>query len=70
MFDKLTRLKNKKGIKVISVSPGVHPKLRGNYYWQVLLSSNSPQEMVKFLKINLKGFKHSGIIVTIDIDPI
>lgn len=70
LFDKLNKVDNKKGIKVTSVSPGVHPKLRGNYYWQVLLSSNSPQEMVKFLKINLKGVKHSGIIVTIDIDPV
>lgn len=70
LFDKLTKLKNKKGIKMVSVSPGVHPKLRGNYYWQVLLSSNSPRRIVKFLKINLKDFKHSGIIVTVDIDPI
>ncbi len=70
LFDKLNKLKNKKGIKVISVSPGVHPKLRGNYYWQVLLGSNNPRGIVKFLKINLKGFKHSGIIVTVDIDPV
>ncbi|MBU0504096.1 MAG: primosomal protein N' [Candidatus Omnitrophota bacterium] len=70
LFDKLSKLKNKKGIKVVSVSPGIHPKLRGNYYWQVLLSSNSPQKIVELLKINLKGFKHSGIIVTVDIDPV
>ncbi|MFH1397088.1 MAG: primosomal protein N' [Candidatus Omnitrophota bacterium] len=70
LFDKLNRIKNKKGTKVISVSPGVHPKLRGNYYWQVLLSSDDPKGIVKFLKINLKGFKHSGIIVTVDIDPV
>lgn len=63
------RLKDK-SIKFISLNPGHHPKLRGNFYWQLLFSSPSPEKLSRFLKISLKDFSHSGIIVTVDIDPI
>jgi len=69
-FNHLTKGNKDKFIKILSINPGHHPKLRGNFYWQILLSSAKPRALVEFLKINLKDFLHSGIIVTVDIDPI
>jgi len=59
-----------KDIKIISLSYGQPAKLRGNFYWQILLKGDSPKKITKFLKINLKKLSHSGIIVTVDVDPI
>ncbi len=69
LFAKLKKSSKSKAVKIISVNPAQHLKLRGNYYWQVLVRGSSPEKMTKFLKINLKDFAHSGIIVTIDMDP-
>jgi len=70
LFKELGKKNKGKGIKLISLNPAGHPKLRSNFYWQILLSSVSPKRLSGFLKINLKDFRHSGIIVTVDIDPI
>ncbi len=59
-----------KSIKVVSVNPGQPEKLRGNFYWQVLIKAASPLRIVKFLRLHLKNFPHSGIIVTVDMDPV
>jgi primosomal protein N' (replication factor Y) (superfamily II helicase) len=56
-------------ISVISVNPGEHVKLRGNFYWQIVLHAGSAQKLASFLKSSLKKISHSGIIVTVDIDP-
>ncbi|MDD2702621.1 MAG: primosomal protein N' [Candidatus Omnitrophica bacterium] len=69
LFESL--LKNKKaGVRVISVNPGQPSKLRGNYYRQILLGASSAVKIGRFLKPRLKSFKHSGIIVTVDVDPL
>jgi primosomal protein N' (replication factor Y) len=70
IFEKLQKASKGKALKVVSVSPGPHVKLRGNYYWQVLLSCDDPVKANKFLKLNLKDIRHSGIIVTVDVDPV
>ena len=70
LFEKLRNSSKNKGVKVISVTPGEHAKLRGNYYWQILLATDDPVKANKFLKISLKDFKHSGIIITVDVDPV
>lgn len=70
LFAKLKRSKKGGAAKILSVNPAPHLKLRGSYYWQVLLTGNSAQDITRLLKINLKDFKHSGIIVTVDIDPV
>jgi primosomal protein N' (replication factor Y) len=57
-------------IEVMSVNPGNPQKLRGNFYRQILLRSGSPLKICKFLKIHLNSFSHSGIIVTVDMDPV
>ena len=59
-----------KGIKVVSVNPGIPPKLRGNFHWQILLTTALPKKIHKFIKNKLKNLRHSGIIVTIDVDPL
>ncbi len=59
-----------KAIKIISLNPGQPPKLRGNYYWVILLSTNNVLTLNNFLKKNLRNFRHSGIIVTVDVDPV
>ena len=70
LFEKLNRCNKNKGIKIISVNAGQPAKLRGNFYWQLLIASGSVRMLNEFLKINLKDFSHSGIIVTVDVDPI
>ncbi|MCX5706036.1 MAG: primosomal protein N' [Candidatus Omnitrophica bacterium] len=70
LFDKLSAGKQSKGIKVVSVTPAQPAKLRGNYCWQILLSADDPVKVTKFLKLRLKNFKHSGIIITVDVDPV
>jgi primosomal protein N' (replication factor Y) (superfamily II helicase) len=68
LFEKLKE--GSRGIEALSVNPGEPPKLRSNYYWQILFTASSPLTLSKFLKNNLKDVKYSGIIVTIDINPI
>jgi primosomal protein N' len=70
LFDRLDKCNKNKGIKIISVNAGQPAKLRGNFYWQVLIASDNAKKASEFLKINLKDFSHSGIIVTVDVDPI
>ncbi|MCX5703811.1 MAG: hypothetical protein NT066_04905, partial [Candidatus Omnitrophica bacterium] len=70
LFERLNKGNKDRGIKIISVNPGQPSKLRGSFYWQILISSTSPLKITKFLRIHLKTFLHSGIIVTVDVDPI
>jgi len=70
LFERLKERNKNKQIKILSVNPGQPSKLRGNFYWQILISGASAQNISKFLKNNLKDFSHSGIIVTVDIDPV
>ena len=70
LFEKLKDKNNDKRIQFISVNQGYPPKLRDNFYWQILAISDNPKKLSSFLKINLKSFSHSGIIVTVDVDPL
>ena len=71
LFDRLSKYgQSNKSIKVVSVNPGEPGKLRGNFYWQILIKAGSASKIVKFIKLHLKNFSHSGIIVTIDVDPV
>lgn len=69
LFEKLGKAKEK-GVEALSVNPSNPPKLRGSFYWQITLKAASPEKAGKFIKLNLKNFRHSGIIVTVDVDPI
>jgi primosomal protein N' (replication factor Y) len=59
-----------KTVKALSLNPGNPEKLRGNFYWQILFSASSAKSLSRFLKIHLKEFRYSGIIITVDVDPV
>ncbi len=59
-----------KDAQIISLNPGYPPKLRGNYCWVILISSSNVLSLNEFLKNCLKNFRSSGIIVTVDVDPV
>ena len=69
LFDKLNKANCDKAIRIVSCFPGQPSKLRGNFYWQILIKSKRIEKISEFLKKCLKGFSHSGIIVTVDVDP-
>jgi len=69
LFEKL-RTAAKKQVEALSVNQGLPAKLRGNFYYQVLLRSPDPVKLSAFIKNKLKDFRHSGIIVSVDIDPL
>jgi len=69
-FEKLKKDSPADSIEIISVNPSSPAKLRNNFYWQVLLRSKNAFKLSAFLKNSLKDFRHSGIIVTVDIDPL
>jgi primosomal protein N' (replication factor Y) len=55
---------------LLSLLPGQPPKLRGYYYWTILLSTEAVRPLSAALKLRLKESKHSGIIITVDVDPV
>ncbi|MFA5004579.1 MAG: primosomal protein N' [Candidatus Omnitrophota bacterium] len=69
LFEKLKQEKTR-SIKVLSLNPGQPAKLRNNYYYQVLASCADILKANKFLKSHLKETRYSGIIVTVDVDPV
>ena len=71
LFKGLSERNNKdRAFKVISINPAQPGKLRGKFYWQVLVSTNNVRKASLVLKIHLKTFSPSGIIVTVDVDPL
>ena len=59
-----------RGVTPLSVNPGIPLRLRGSYHWSILLSAARPQAASAFLKKSLKDFRRSGIIITVDMDPV
>jgi len=58
------------GFKVISLNYGQPAKLRGNFYYQILIRAARVQPACRLLKLHLKESNYSGIIVTVDVDPV
>jgi len=69
-FTALSKMNKDKQTKVLNVNPAQPAKLRDNFYWQILVESGNPKKSIKLIKECLKEFSHSGIIVTIDTDPL
>ncbi|MDD4939862.1 MAG: primosomal protein N' [Candidatus Omnitrophica bacterium] len=59
-----------RAVDIISLNPGQPAKQRGNFYWQILVKSASTRKITGFLKMHLKDLPRSGIIVTVDMDPL
>jgi len=70
LFEGLNKNNKNKTIEIVAVSPAYPSKLRGKFCWQILIKVKSAPQITKFLKKYLKDFAHSGIIVTVDIDPV
>lgn len=69
LFDRLTKSKTN-SLKLLWLHPGQPPKLRGNYYYQILMRAAKVPAAVRFLKLHLKEWHFSSIIMTIDVDPV
>ncbi len=50
LFGKLKEVSKDKGLEVLSLNPGYPAKLRGNFYWQILIRSRNVLKLSKFLK--------------------
>lgn len=70
LFERLQEINKDKAIGIISFFRSTPEKLRGNFYWQVLVKCKSVKKINLFLKKALKDFRASGIIVTVDVDPL
>lgn len=71
LFENLNKYaQGSKAVRVVSLNPGQPEKLRGNFCWQILIKASYPIKIVSFLRLHLKKFRYSGIIVTIDVDPV
>ena len=68
LFEKLNKIKTS-SLKMLSLNPGQPAKLRGNFYYQILMRASSVEKANHFLKLHLKDGHYSGIIVTVDVDP-
>ena len=69
LFEKLNTIKTN-SLKMLSLNPGQPAQLRGNFYYQILMRASSVEKASHFLKLHLKEHHFSGIIVTVDVDPI
>ncbi|MCX5712545.1 MAG: primosomal protein N' [Candidatus Omnitrophica bacterium] len=70
LFETLKQTTVPAGIELINYAAAPVPKLRGNYYWQIMIKANQPKKCGLWIKKHLAGISHSGIIVTVDVDPI
>ena len=69
LFARLNKIKTT-SLKMLSLNPGQPAQLRGNFYYQILMRATSVAKANSFLKLHLKETHFSGIIVTVDVDPI
>ena len=69
LFEKLNKIKTN-SLKMLALNPGQPAKLRGNFYYQILMRASSVEKASHFLKLHLKEIHFSGIIVTVDVDPV
>jgi len=69
LFSELNKIKTM-SLKMLSLNPGQPAQLRGNFYYQILMRASSVEKASHFLKLHLKDLHYSGIIVTVDVDPL
>ena len=69
LSERLGKIKSQ-GFKILSLNCGQPAKLRGNFYYQILIRASRLQQACRLLKLRLKEGNFSGIIVTVDVDPV
>jgi len=69
LFARLNKIKTT-SLKMLSLNPGQPAQLRGNFYYQILMRASNVQKASHFLKLHLKEYHFSGIIVSVDVDPV
>jgi primosomal protein N' (replication factor Y) len=69
LFQRLNKIKTA-SLKLLALNPGQPAQLRGNFYYQILMRAPSVEKASHFLKLHLKEEHFSGIIVTVDVDPV
>ncbi|MGD9015468.1 MAG: primosomal protein N' [Candidatus Omnitrophota bacterium] len=70
LFNILKNTNQDKSITIDSFSPQIPHKKRDKFYEQILLKAKSVPKAVSFLKKALADFRRSGIIITVDVDPV
>ncbi len=55
---------------ILSYNVGYPAKLRGNFYWNIMLKTKDVAKINSIIKPEIRNFNRSGIIVTVDVDPI
>ncbi|MFH1577582.1 MAG: primosomal protein N', partial [Candidatus Omnitrophota bacterium] len=70
LFNALEHANQDKSIKIVSFSKQISHKKRDRFYEQILIKTKSAPRAVNFIKKGLADFRRSGIIVTVDVDPI
>ncbi|MBL7081722.1 MAG: primosomal protein N' [Candidatus Omnitrophica bacterium] len=70
LFDILNNCNKNKSIKIVSCFNQIPHKKRDNFHEQILITTRSVIKAVNFLKKILADFRRSGIIITVDVDPV
>ena len=70
LFKALNSSNQDKSINIVSHSVQIPHKKRDRFHEQILIKVRSVIKAVDFLKKTLNGFRRSGIIITVDVDPV
>jgi primosomal protein N' (replication factor Y) len=70
IYNRLHSTDRPKGTTMLALKRAELEKLRGNFYWNIVISASKVQGAVAWLKKNLRKTHRSGIIVTVDVDPV
>lgn len=70
LFNHLQGINQKNKIEIFNPSAAYPLKLRDNFRYNILLKSRSKKALIHFVNKHLKGFKKSGIIITVNVEPL
>ena len=69
LFDRLNDLNKNKSIEIYEPNPSIPSKLRGNFYWNILLKASSVKNICSLIHKPIFEYKKkSGVITTVNVD--
>jgi primosomal protein N' (replication factor Y) len=69
LFEELKLLNKKKDIEIFEPIPSIPSKLRGNFYWNILLKASSVKNICFLIREPVLKYKNkSGVITTVNVD--